>query len=301
MASTLGLRFGRDQLQVGHHATTDGAVHQEEDVITRMLRADIAIIALDPVHLLEAPTMAQIVANLAYKESLVLVVNGKLPYSSSEDVIRQQLLEQYSSLSPDTPPPIIVFTQASQGLDALDSLDRALHQGGIADRVDPVERFQEGFQASNVGGLQKAILSVGMVLENGGPESTSNRTAEAALAHVEKVISDDRHANQAAQQVVEQLVQLASRTASDAKHLSVISRGIEGGLVEGGVKHALSTARGEIDALLVDRWSWINLVFKARADVVGSELSRHLDQTFGREMEKQVCLSTVSSLTSAHL
>lgn len=272
-----------------------------------MLLADVAVIVLDPVRLLSESISSYLAANLAYKTGLLLVVNGNLPYAVTESSVKATLIEQYKALSPNAVDPEVIFTRADVALEALDSLQRALHQPVIAGRHKSVEDFQIGFQTSRIGVLQNRMTALSQAVRAAGLGEKASQVGDAALASIDRDLSTGKEASIAAGGMVGHLVQIASRTASEARRLSVINRGIEGGLVEGGVKHTVSTAKRSIEQMLRERWSWLNLVLRARADVVGSELSSYLERNFGRDMEIEVSLrfthlfdSTRTDLFAAH-
>lgn len=244
-----------------------------------MLGTDISVFVIDPYRLIPAELLDAI-RLLATRGNAIIVVDGPVPSSTSEETIRQDVEKQIQSTS--TP---VLFTQSTTALSALNALPRAWNTS--PSDTDSIESFQRGFVTSRIGELQAHLGSLAAANPSPQPGSAQN-VARLAYNHMTEVMASERVANRSADALIRELRSSARRAAVDAKHLSVVSRGIEGGLVAGGVQHSLAETSRGISALFQDRWSWLDLMRKARADEIGGEMRVYLERHFGKDLERNV-------------
>jgi len=248
-------------------------------LVSAMLATDISVFVIDPYRLIPAELLDAI-RLLATRGKAIVVVDGPMPSATSEEAIRQEIDKQIQITS--TP---VFFTQSRTALSALDALPRAWH-ASLGD-AGSVETYQRGFVASRVGELQAYLGRQAAAVP--APQFDSARgVAKLALSHMTDVMASERVANRSAEALINELRSSSKRAAVDAKHLSVVNRGIDGGLVAGGVQHSLTETSRGIAMLFRDRWSWLDLMRKARADEVGGEMRVHLERHFGKDLERNV-------------
>lgn len=223
------------------------------------------------------------------RERVLIVVNGQLPPSTTESQIRRQIETQILAFNGATASTVdICFVNARQAISAFSHLPRSWTID-VAERAhaNSIEAFQQGYLQSQIGGLQSRLSNLSAQSLYPQVDSATS-LAQLALAHMSKVIKAETRLNLAIRRSLEQISNESEQVAVKAKHLSVISRGIEGGMVEGGIKHSLQETKIRIEELFRDRWSWLNLIMKARADEVGSELKILLQVQFGSDLDRQV-------------
>lgn len=242
-----------------------------------MLATDISVFVIDPYRLISAE-LRDVVRLLADRGKAVVVVDGRLPSSSMEEAIRGQVDQQVKGVP-------VFFTQSSTALSALDALPRTWDTS--PSDADAIETFQRGFVASRVGDL-RAHLGLLAAAEPSPQFATARSAAKLAIEHMHSVMASERVANRTADALISELRSSSRRAAVDAKHSSVVSRGIEGGMVAGGVQHSLAETSRGISMLFQDRWSWLDLMRKARADEVGGEMRVYLERHFGKDLERNV-------------
>jgi hypothetical protein len=255
------------------------------------VQADLAVVVLDPLHLLQRSSTARTVRALVGKSRLVLVVNGAVSSLAAEADIRDRLLQEYRSMAApgvQVPDPEVVFTCAKEALSAFDTFAEAMSEGlSLSERNAALVRFQRGSQRSGIGALQLKISALAGPAVVSLRRRTSLDLATLAIHDLARTIERDRAANTEARKTGHALRTLAHEAATEAKRLSVISRGIDGGTVEGDVTQSLATTQDNISALLRQRWSWLNLIGKARVDDVGSEMGALIARSYGATLEKQ--------------
>ena len=248
-------------------------------LVSAMLGTDISVFVIDPYRLIPAELLDAI-RLLATRGNAIIVVDGPVPSSTSESTIRHDVEQQIQSKS--TP---VFFTQSTTALSALNALPRAWNTS--PSDTGSIESFQRGFVASRIGELQAHLGS--LAAANPSPQlGSAQNVARLAYNHMTEVTASERVANRSADALIRELRSSSRRAAVDAKHLSVVSRGIEGGLVAGGVQHSLAETSRGISALFQDRWSWLDLMRKARADEVGGEMRVYLERHFGKDLERNV-------------
>ena len=258
----------------------------EQEVISHLLAADISVLVTDPYRLLEP--IKTVIPTIAARGQCAIVVNGQLPPSTTQQDLRSALEAQFQTIAPSTAVPEIAFVSADLALIA----QEALWQGLVpltapASRAAAVELFQTDFLASNMTALQQSLLSHTATMDR-PQSSTAEGVARVAIAHAHSVLTKDRAGMQSAVEVLHRLQRVTSKAASSTKHASVANRGIEGGVVEGGVRASLHATKHGMEKLFISRWSWLSLVGRARADEIGVELTNYLDSRFGRDLERDV-------------
>lgn len=241
--------------------------------------------------MLSIPQIAEIASAVALKPGLTFVVNGSIPPSQTEDDIRGRLRQQWANLahSLNAPEPNIVNVHAHQAMSAFDAFSSGMQAASISARSAAVEAFQRQYDQSHIGSLQSCLSKVASQIFD--PQTaTASATARLSLLHLQEIIQNDRRVNLAARDTIRALRAVASQAKSDAKHLSVVNRGIDGGMVEGGVDHSIAQTQHGLEHLFRTRWSWLNLILKARADEVGVESKAYVHQQFGKDLERSVRL-----------
>lgn len=217
----------------------------------------------------------------------IIVVNGPLPPHTTADDIRKRL-------GTDSP---VVFVRSDLALNAIETLSRSAHLPATSrERVDAVAVFQRDFLLSGIGALKSTLKQA---VPNRGPfqAATAHSIAHGALSYAQGVIRQDRDTIRSVSKVISELERTSKQAVSRARHLSAVNRGIDGGVVEGGVQHALSQAKAGLSTLLEGRFSWLGLLGRARADDVSLELMGYVESNFGRDLETTV--SRVSQHISA--
>lgn len=234
--------------------------------------------------------------HLAPASNLVFVINGSLRPGDTEHTVRDKLFQELARYrndgSADTWETSVAFVQADSAILALETLNTGMHSDSLSARTKAIETFQQHYEQSRMGLLRSLIVRSLDTKANIQLQTASN-IGRLALAHVQTLTEYDRLVNQEALQSIDTLRTLANRGAANATHMSVVSKGIEGGIVEGGVQHSLATTRKGIEQLFAGRWSWLNLIGKARADEVGTELKAFIHNQFGRDLEHSVRIETV--------
>jgi len=225
----------------------------------------------------------------AGRKKAVVVVNGELPPLTSQDEARQHLERQLVALSGSAASAVeIIFVDARQAISAFAHLPlgwtTAVEENA---HISSIDAFQQNYLQSNFGKLQShlTLLCAG----SAQPQvETARDIGELALTHMSRIIEAEKRINRTIRQSIERLMTVSDKAAQKAKHLSVVSRGIEGGTVEGGVKHSLGETKSHMEQLFRQRWSWLSLILRARADEVGTELKSHLLTQFGSDLQRQV-------------
>ncbi|WVR04094.1 hypothetical protein IAU60_001093 [Kwoniella sp. DSM 27419] len=273
-----------------------------QETLSTLLRTDALVFVVDPIRLLDTPLISALLPAVLSRGGAHIVINGELPPNNSEISLITRLRDQLRKVEvepvdgrPFDPASVNVsFVRAEAALLALDALAMGLNSHGpsnSAAKTRAFDVFQKEFLASHMGPLQASLVRA--LKANTHPQlTTARQTAALALAHVEEIITADRDIVRTASHTVTELRRTALQGASKAKHLSVASRGIEGGLVEGGVQHEMEKVRIGLEQRLEGRLNWLGLVGRARVDDVAAELGTFLTSRFGVDLERQVIFET---------
>lgn len=254
-----------------------------------MQQTDIVVLVLDAFRLLNTPFPSSILRQI-HRRPLQIVVNGPLPRQTDPAIISQNIRRQYAEIVGHLPAPPIAFVQAELALAALDVFSTSpsyLRSSSSQSRASAVDTFQQQYLASRFGPFQQHLLDTA-ARKDSLQFSTARDTAMLALADITAAIQRDRDSTKAAHDAVVSLRRVSEDAARRAKHLSVTSRGIEGAVVEGGIQHEMTTIRADIDNRFHGRWTWLNLIGRARVNDVGPELANLIDTQFGRHLEREV-------------
>jgi hypothetical protein len=251
-------------------------------LVSEILATDAAVIVLDPFRLLQAGNLSTVLTPLLNHIDVRFIVNGPLPAGASEEDIEASLRTQLSDHGYHHRPEVS-FVRADLALQSFDALAIAL--AGTERRDAAFNVFQQDFLDSGIGPVQKAMVPRPPA---DFQSETATRTGRLALNVIDGVIRHDLTTIKMVGQTVVELERDASAAASRARHLSVSSRGIEGGIVEGGVRHAVLTSKSSLEKTLTGRLSWLGLVGRARVDDVASELGDKIQREFGAGLERQV-------------
>ncbi|WVQ83505.1 hypothetical protein IAT38_005646 [Cryptococcus sp. DSM 104549] len=279
---------------------------EPESIVSTLFATDALVVVLDPIRLTSTPEISPLFPSLLARSSVHFVINGPLPPNSSEASVRSTLLEQLRRVklsSEEISPNIdasslnVTFVQASKALSALDALAAGLENQDVLSpsKTKAFDTFQHDFLQSHIGPLQASLLAALTSSPHLGPVpqlATAREVAELALRHIGDVITRDRDTAREASYTVSELRRKAEKSAIKAKHLSVASRGIDGGLVEGGVQYEMDRIKGEIERSFDGRLSWLGLVGRLRVDDVALELGGYVGERFGVELERQLVFET---------
>lgn len=259
----------------------------KEEILSTLLASDALCIVLDPIRLADAPVIQQILPVALPKGKIQFVVNGPLPPHVSETSLRDTLHKQIKEVvSPGLhgPPAYDVdFVRAETALGALEALSKAL--AGTAPKGSAFEKFQHDFLASNMSTMAGDLVSI---IPADAQIVTAANTAHLALAYVEGVITADRKVLAKTRNVVDLLKRETTDGAGKARRLSLVARGIAGGVVEGSVDQSLDSSARDIRHLFKSRFSWLSLVARLKVDDVGAELGAYISRSWARDMESQL-------------
>jgi hypothetical protein len=233
------------------------------------------------------------------------VLNGPLPSQTTEAELRNKIHEQVAQIRRDSNlsdqnEVEVSFVNAQHALHALDALAAGLEHTS-SNQTRAFDTFQTEFLSSQIGPLQFTLLN--HTATNPLPQLvTAQSIANLALSYISETIDVDRESTKQAVSTVSDLRHQAGRAAQRARHLSVVNRGIESGVVEGGVEQEMEETRRELDNGFKGRWSWLNLVGKLRVDDVGGEVAVYFERTFGRDLERQVsdCITTTEDIADMY-
>ncbi|WVF66729.1 hypothetical protein IAT40_001471 [Kwoniella sp. CBS 6097] len=279
---------------------------EADETISTLLRTDSLLVVLDPIRLTDTPKLKPILSSILSRGNAHFVINGYLPPNTSQASIEATLKEQLAKLIPNansqeatatataTANFSVSFVNAQSALQALEALATGLQDHGPTSssaKTRAFEVFQNQFLASQIGPLQSSLIN--SLKTESHPQLTTARTVSTlAVAHVEDIIASDRDVVKEASHTVSELRRSAQHGATKAKHLSVASRGIEGGLVEGGVDHEMAKVKSGLEERFAGRLTWLSLVGRARVDDVASELGTYLGTRFGVDLERQIIFET---------
>lgn len=254
-----------------------------QSAFTAALAADHVVLVVDPIQLLTTDIAASLKPLLAAERPVTIVVNGPLPQSTSFEAIRDKISTQVN-LGNSTQ---ILFTDSSLSLQAFAALSEGLQRtdASPSSRSKAFEVFQHAYLKSNVGRLQSTLSS--SATENYQTQ-TAISTLKIAVEFIKNTLASDRQALADGWDTVRALRRKSRQAVTHAKNISVISRGIEGGRIEGGVDEELRRARHDIQQMFDGKLSWLGLVGRLRVDDVGSVMAAYVAQEFGRELERQV-------------
>lgn len=254
-----------------------------QSAFTAALAADHVVLVVDPIQLLTTDIAASLKPLLAAERPVTIVVNGPLPQSTSFEAIRDKISTQVD-LGNSTQ---ILFTDSSLSLQAFAALSEGLQRtdASPSSRSKAFEVFQHAYLKSNVGRLQSTLSS--SATENYQTQ-TAISTLKIAVEFIKNTLASDRQALADGWDTVRDLRRKSRQAVTHAKNISVISRGIEGGRIEGGVDEELRRARHDIQQMFDGKLSWLGLVGRLRVDDVGSVMAAYVAQDFGRELERQV-------------
>jgi hypothetical protein len=148
-----------------------------------------------------------------------------------------------------------ICVQAKLALEALRSLATAMEDP--RSRTAALDKYQQQYLASNI----SAIVA---------SEHGQNPTVSLTLDYIHATLDSDRTTTRSVARTISDLRRTATQAASRAKHLSVVAKGISGGVVEGSVTHEIDldrrTLQGHFRSL-----PWLRLL-TGRGDDVAAEI-----------------------------
>ncbi|WWC87559.1 uncharacterized protein L201_002449 [Kwoniella dendrophila CBS 6074] len=293
------LSLAASWLQLTGYDVVEINAKQPEDTISHLLNTDSLMVVIDPIRLLDTPQLSSVLPLALSRGSVHIVINGHLPPRTSQATIEAKLRDQLNQIkvepvdettfnSSSVP---IFFVKAEKALNALDALAIGLQNQGPSTsnfKTKAFDIFQKEFLESHVGPLQQSLTaSLGLISE---PQlNTSRQNAGLALNHIENIIFNDRDIVKNAEHTVGELRRLSQKGTTKAKHLSISSRGIEGGLVEGSIEYDLEKNKNELEFLFKGKLSWLGgLIGKTRIDDIQFDLNNYLLNNFGKNLENQI-------------
>ncbi|KAK4689708.1 hypothetical protein P7C73_g389, partial [Tremellales sp. Uapishka_1] len=291
--SSKGLSCPASFLRVSGLDVVEVRAANADQALSSLLLADVVLLVLNPTTLLSSPFIASILPSLLSKGHLHLLINGHLPPRSTQASVTAELMSQLDDLSPSFISPSISFVRAEKALRALDALAIGLdHEGPSlsSSKTHAFDVFQSQFLRSNIGPFQSALLD--SIPKEAQQLSTAKHVAESTLDYMDKTISIDRTTTRSVSETISLLRRSAMQATSKAKNLSVVSRGIEGGVVEGDIQHDLHLSRTELEDALRGRLNWLGLIGRGRVDDVGLEVGDYLEKQFARGVEQQLIFET---------
>ena len=188
-----------------------------------------------------------------------IVVNGALPPDMSEAAFVAKLNRQ------GIPTSCVSFVRADDALAAIDSFNEPQTSAHTLDV------FQQRYTSSGIGMLQRAIAS-----NIPNQEASAVRLADAALSAVGETVALDVEMNA----VFEGRGIKLERESSEAS--------LDGADFTESVTRAIASARQELDMGFTSRWTWLNLVLKARIDDCGREAAEVIRRLIGDDLGAQV-------------
>lgn len=251
------------------------------------LTADAALIVLDPYRLASDDIILALGPVIASSRPIVVVVNGPLPESTTETIATASIVEHFTALGSGAPRPTVAFVDTSLALKALDALYDGLQEPDAPSSIKSksFEVFQHAYLKSRVGPLQSVLND--LVGENHRYRTVLS-TVALATRRIAALVNADEEAMLMSRRAIKDLRDHAVRTERHAHTISVISRALDGGLVEGGVDDQVWNARRDIEAMFHGRFAWTSLLWRLRVDDVGADLGGYIAQRFGAELEEQV-------------
>ncbi|TXT11021.1 hypothetical protein VHUM_01772 [Vanrija humicola] len=260
------------------------------DAAADAIAADAVVLVLDPIRLTSAPALKDVLAPALAKGNVHFVVNGTLPPNATEDTVRAALAEQLKHTTvPGTPKPAydLSFVNAAAALRAASALSAALSAEGAesGSKAKAFAAFQRDFVASAIGPLRGTLLTA---TPPGYQLRTADNTAAQAIAYTESVLASDRNVLLSASDVVADLRAEATSGAGKARRLSVVTKGVSSGVVEGSIDSSVAQAKKDIAALFDGRLSWLGLVVRLRVDDVGADIGSYISREFCADTQRQL-------------
>lgn len=259
------------------------------DAVAHTLAADAVVLVLDPIRLTATPALKDVLAPALAKGNVHFVVNGTLPPSATEEMVRAALAEQLKHITvPGTPHPSydLSFVNAAAALRAASALSAALGSdaaGGA--KAKAFATFQRDFVGSAIGPLRGTLLTA---IPPGYQLRTAENTAHQAIAYTESVLASDRNVLLSASDVVADLRAEATSGAGKARRLSVVTKGVSSGVVEGSIDSSVAQAKADIQQLFDGRLSWLGLVARLRVDDVGADIGSYISRQFCADTQRQL-------------
>ena len=256
------------------------------------------MLILDPYRLLSPPYLTSLLPDLSPDSNLHLVVNGSLPSSSSEGAVREELIRQLHANAPhlDLNHQVTIhFVHAGKALLALDSL---AHGISVIEAESPsiralaFQQYQHDFLASQMGDLQASLSAAfSAPIMPSRQIVTASKLAKLAIAYIENVIAADTKTVRLLSSYVRRLRDQARKAAEHICHGSVVNRGVDNAVVEGGVGRAMSTLRESIEDKFKEDLNWLRLVARARVDEIAGDFAVYLRSHFASDLEREVSVA----------
>ncbi|KAL1410163.1 hypothetical protein Q8F55_004168 [Vanrija albida] len=254
------------------------------------LAADALVLVLDPIRLTTAPALRGVLEPALAKGKVHFVVNGALPPNATEETVRSALADQLKGLTvpglPEGPTYDVAFVNAAAALRAASALSAALaSEGEGGTKAKAFATFQRDFVASAIGPLRGTLLTA---IPPGYQLRAAENTAHQAIAFTESVLASDRNVLLSASDVVADLRAEATGGAAKARRLSVVTRGVSSGEVEGSIDSSVAQAKRDISILFDGRLSWLGLVARLRVDDVGADIGSYISRSFCADTQRQL-------------
>lgn len=276
-------------------------IHSSSSVrqLDAALTADALVLVVDPFTLGSIDQLLELQSVLCSSRPAIVVVNGDLPESISEKNAVCTIQERFASMGHTLSDLRIYFTNSASALKAVEALHDGLRQSDASPsrRSKAFELFQHSYLKSRVAPLQSAISGL---LDNDYQSQTALSTVVLATNAIATTLAQDREDLNDARRTVEKLKIEAVRVERHASNVSVITRTLDGGLVEGGVDDEVGRARQAIETLFRGRFAWTNLLVRLSVDDVGTELASYISRNFAAGLERQVSRRTNQSQMLIH-
>lgn len=267
------------------------------DIPSLLLSADATVVVVDPIRLLDSPFMTRLLPIIFAGHPLHIVVNGDIPSGTSpsalQDVVQsrinQWLADSGNNNESNFNRPRIFFVHADKALHAINfmALGATQDPSSSTDHARAVALYQTTFAESNLGPFLTSLVAQCRAAPM--PQlSSAYRLASLALDHARSVIMADRRTTDSAGRTVAELRRSARQSISRARHMSVITKSIEGGIIAEGVETEMTALKLEMQERFKDRWSWLALVLRLRVDDVGVEVGGHVQQFLGSTLARTV-------------
>ena len=256
-------------------------------IVDDALSVDALAIVIDPYRLWTGEYLERLQPALVSGRPLVVIVNGRLPETTKPKDIEASVRESLQASGLETSSVAIHLVDASLASKALDALSDGLQRAETSPstRSRAFETFQHAYLQSHIGSLQTTLAGL---LPSDYQSRTALSAASFAITSATTTIASDLQALQSARNTVNRLRDMSTHSIGHVVNTSVINRGIDGGMIEGGVDDEISRAQQEIDQLFKGRFSWIGLIGRLRIDDIGGEMASYITQRFGQRLERQV-------------
>ena len=263
------------------------AAPDAETALPDLLTCALTVFVVDPFRLLADP--APFVPLISLNGSAIIVVNGSTPNPVDLQSLRQRLAKQIGATQfPQT----LIQVDASRALVANDLLRKALSaepDASTSIRAANLTSSQSSFQLSQVPALQKAILdSVQACPAN----AAGRRVFQLSIEAIERTIQNDMSS---CFDLERDLTAFRQHIQGVEDRARCLAHDLDPRLDMRGLPEAPLEDKS-IQALFTSRWTWLDLIFRARFDELSTRLIGYLRADFGTKEEQIVSKASASKL-----